>query len=465
MTRLVAETLRRVARAGLQDSMPRAAVLFIHARVQSTHPTIVEDASLVQLWGPRFSVYAVAAEDRAVFTLGRLPMDRRRRARAVDLADRLEDLLGGGAMPFGEAGSALGEQPKQLRYAAPTGRVLLRWDGARQPTVWIAAPPRDDPDWARLELARRYLHTRGPATADDFSQWAGINRTAAAATFDALADSLIPVVTPFGEADVLAADEDALAGRSGRPARVRLLPSGDTYTLLQGRQRELLVADAERRKEVWPSRVWPGTVLVDGEVVGTWRRADRTVTFDVWQHLTSDTRKVGRGRGDVAPHSRQSTDDGALGQLRSTRVGTVGVSVAASLAFHAMDVAGLGIDLAEVPRVRRLLQTYGERFKARCFTDHEWEYAHRYVDPSARLAARFAGKEAVMKSLGAGWRRIHWKDIEITGGGAPRVNLSGTAQRRADMIGVVRVLVTITHTDDQAMVFAMSFRDSAASSG
>jgi holo-[acyl-carrier protein] synthase len=124
-----------------------------------------------------------------------------------------------------------------------------------------------------------------------------------------------------------------------------------------------------------------------------------------------------------------------------------------------MNVSGLGVDLAEIDRVRHLLHKYGERFKARCFTDHEWEYAHRYPDPSARLAARFAGKEAVMKSLGAGWRRIHWRDVEITGGGAPRVNLSGTAARRAEMIGVTRVLVTITHTDDRALVFAMSLVD------
>lgn len=125
-----------------------------------------------------------------------------------------------------------------------------------------------------------------------------------------------------------------------------------------------------------------------------------------------------------------------------------------------MNVVGLGVDLAEIDRVRYLLGKYGERFKSRCFTDHEWEYAHRYPDPSARLAARFAGKEAVMKSLGAGWRRIHWKDVEITGGGQPNVNLSGTAARRAEMIGVDRVLVTITHTDDRALVFAMSVTDS-----
>ena len=124
-----------------------------------------------------------------------------------------------------------------------------------------------------------------------------------------------------------------------------------------------------------------------------------------------------------------------------------------------MNVSGLGVDLAEIDRVRHLLHKYGENFKRRCFTDHEWEYAHRYPDPSARLAARFAGKEAVMKSLGAGWRRIHWKDIEITGGGQPHVNLSGTAAKRAEMIGVTKVLVTITHTDDRALVFAMSMVD------
>ncbi len=124
-----------------------------------------------------------------------------------------------------------------------------------------------------------------------------------------------------------------------------------------------------------------------------------------------------------------------------------------------MDIYGLGTDLAEIDRVRRLLGIYGEKFRQRCFTDHEWAYAHRYADPSARLAARFAGKEAVMKSLGSGWRRIHWQDIEITGGGAPRVNLSGTAAKRAEMLGVTRVLVTITHTDDRALVFAMSIKD------
>jgi holo-[acyl-carrier protein] synthase len=121
-----------------------------------------------------------------------------------------------------------------------------------------------------------------------------------------------------------------------------------------------------------------------------------------------------------------------------------------------MDIVGMGVDLAEISRVRRLLRKDPDRFRARCFTDHEWAYAHRFKDPSERLAARFAGKEAVMKSLGVGWRHVPWKDIEITGGGAPRVRLSGKAALRAESIGVTRVLVTITHTDNQALVMALS---------
>lgn len=49
------ESLRTAAWAGLTDSMPRAALLSIHARVEGTEPTAREDPSLVQVWGPRFS--------------------------------------------------------------------------------------------------------------------------------------------------------------------------------------------------------------------------------------------------------------------------------------------------------------------------------------------------------------------------------------------------------------------------
>ena len=66
--------------------MPRAAAASIHARVEGTEPSTWEDPSLVQIWGPRFSVFVVPARDLAVFTLGTLPDDARGRKRAQDLA-------------------------------------------------------------------------------------------------------------------------------------------------------------------------------------------------------------------------------------------------------------------------------------------------------------------------------------------------------------------------------------------
>ena len=227
-----ATSLRRAAWAGLQDSMPRAAVLSIHARVQGTGPDTWEDQSLVQLWGPRLSAYVVAARDLAVFSLGRLPIAATRRRAAEELANRLETFLDGRRMPFGEAGHGLGLSPNKLRYAAPTGRVLIRWDGARQPTVWTVPPPDTDPRDARLELARRYLHVFGPTTSVAFAQWAGIGPAESRAAFDALAGSLAPVRTPVGDAWILTRDEPAFrAHRSGGAGAVaaerrRVLPPG-----------------------------------------------------------------------------------------------------------------------------------------------------------------------------------------------------------------------------------------------
>ncbi len=134
--------------AGLPDSMPPAAFLSIHARVEGTAPFAWEDPSLVQLWGPRFNVFVVAR----------------------DLAGRLNTVLGGARTTYGEAGRALGVHPNSLSCTAPTGTVLIRWEGARLGTIWTVPRPEVDPRDARLELARRYLHIYGPATPDAFGR-------------------------------------------------------------------------------------------------------------------------------------------------------------------------------------------------------------------------------------------------------------------------------------------------------
>lgn len=281
------DTLRRAAWAGLQDSMPRAALLSLHARLQDVDPSSWEDPALVQLWGPRYSAYAVPAEDVAVFTRGRLPADAKGRRRAEDTAERLDAFLAGRRMTYSEAGHAMGVPPNALRYAAPTGRVLMRWDGARKPEVWSQPAPDLAPAAARRELARRYLHVFGPTTPASFLRWAGIRRGRGGdSAFDELEGELTPVRTPLGEAWALTSDLDALRAPTGPPAAARLLPSGDAYTLLQGEDRALLVPDAAQREALWPSRVWPGALLLDGEVAGTWRRSGKDLTLQPWRALS-----------------------------------------------------------------------------------------------------------------------------------------------------------------------------------
>ena len=287
---LTPDSLRRAAWAGLQDSMPRAALLSIHARVAGATPATWEDPSLVQLWGPRFSVFVVAACDLAVFSLGTLPDDAKGRQRAEELAARLRAVLGSAPMGCAEAGLAVGVHPNRLRYAAATGTFVIRWDGARQPTLRAVPAPQAGPRAARLELACRYLHIYGPATSGSFGRWAGIGPRQGAATFEALGTSLTPVRTPIGDAWILAADEEAVRAGPAPAAPARLLPSGDAYLLLHGADRELLVPDAGCQRALWTPRVWPGGLLLGEEIAGTWRRADRVLTVQPWRPLSRGER-------------------------------------------------------------------------------------------------------------------------------------------------------------------------------
>jgi hypothetical protein len=252
-----------------------------------TDPASWEDPSLVQVWGPRFSAYVVARRDLAVFTLGRLPDEPGPLTRAQDIAARLAAVLAGTRMSQEAAARALGkDHPNRLRYAAPTGTVLIRWDGSRQPDVLSVPAPEMDPHEARLELARRYLHVFGPATPETFATWAGVSPMSGITAFEALAKSLTPVRTPIGKAWILSRDEPLFRAAPGPTAPARLLPSGDTWFLLQGADRELLVPNERERRALWTSRVWPGALLVEGETVGTWRRAEHVLTIQPWGRLS-----------------------------------------------------------------------------------------------------------------------------------------------------------------------------------
>jgi hypothetical protein len=288
---LTAGSLRRAAWAGLQDSMPRAALLSLYARLEGVEPSSWEHPSLAQLWGPRFSTYVVPKRDFALFSLGRHPEDARGRERAERNAERMRAGLGSKRMTDRELGRAIG-LGNAMRYAATTGTIAIRWEGARAPTVWAVEAARIEPGAARRELARRYLHVFGPTTATSFARWGGIGREAAADAFASLERSLLPIRSPLGDEWLLAEDEAAMRAADPASVSVRLLPSGDAYFLLDGKERELLVPRADMREQLWTSRVWPGALLVEGEIRGTWRRSQHSVRIDAWARLSRRLREA-----------------------------------------------------------------------------------------------------------------------------------------------------------------------------
>ena len=303
-----AASLRQAAWAGLQDSMPRAALLSIHARVAGTQPSDWEHPALVQVWGPHYSVFVVPAQDVAVFTVALLPEDGKGRRRAEDLAARLHEHLGGQRASANDAGRALGMHPNKFGYAA-AHRHRADPVGRRAPPGHLdRAAARDQPAHARLELARRYLHVYGPVTAGAFGRWAGIGPRGDQ-VFAELGDELLPVQTPVGEAWILAADEAGFLAAPAAPAPARLLPSGDAYWLYHGAARELLVPDEGQRAELWTSRVWPGALLVGGEITGTWRRTGTVLSVQTWRPLSPAERDAVLAEAESLPLP------GAAGQI------------------------------------------------------------------------------------------------------------------------------------------------------
>ena len=121
-------------------------------------------------------------------------------------------------------------------------------------------------------------------------------------------------------------------------------------------------------------------------------------------------------------------------------------------------IVGIGIDLAEVDRVREAIERHGRRFVERVYTSAEIAYVERKANRYERYAARFAAKEAGMKAIGTGWKRgVRWRDFEVTNlpSGRPTLQLHGAAAKIADGLGVRNIALSITHTAQQGMAIVI----------
>jgi holo-[acyl-carrier protein] synthase len=121
-----------------------------------------------------------------------------------------------------------------------------------------------------------------------------------------------------------------------------------------------------------------------------------------------------------------------------------------------VEISGIGVDLVDVDRVRRLMSRR-TTFAARVFTPQEIEYCERQADPAESYAARWAAREACRKALG-GVRGMRWHDVRVARApsGAPSLVLEGATLRRADALGVSQVMVALTHERKMAGAFCVA---------
>ena len=122
-----------------------------------------------------------------------------------------------------------------------------------------------------------------------------------------------------------------------------------------------------------------------------------------------------------------------------------------------VSVIGIGIDLVDIERFRTSLKRTPS-MRERLFTETELSYVEPKVDPVPSLAARFAAREAVMKSLGLGLGAFGFHEVwvERADSGAPSLAITGRAEELADDAGVVTWHLSLTHSASTAGAYVIA---------
>lgn len=127
-----------------------------------------------------------------------------------------------------------------------------------------------------------------------------------------------------------------------------------------------------------------------------------------------------------------------------------------------MQIAGTGVDIVEVSRIKQAAKKWSNRFLKRIFTPGELAYANGKSVPYQHLAARFAAKEAVLKAIGDSTiHRIEWVNVEILNDehGKPVVNLSGQAKNIKQNKNISDIIISMSHTRTYAIASAIMIKN------
>lgn len=119
-----------------------------------------------------------------------------------------------------------------------------------------------------------------------------------------------------------------------------------------------------------------------------------------------------------------------------------------------------GVDIVEVARIEKILESRRESFYKKIFTNREIEYIEEKEHNSKTISGMFASKEAVSKLLGTGIGEIGWKDIEVLHNfrGRPYINMNGRIMKLLGEINLNHIDLSISHEKKYAISFAIGFK-------
>ncbi len=265
----------------------------------------IEPGSLVRVWSWRGAPHLHRPADLAACAAGLWPLSDADATKRIT-SPRIKAGAARGAVAFAAAAAAMrevvtGRLGKGAVSAGVTARIPddLSYDcgpcgsrhvsGALFQQVGVAAGvevvaegrgtalqplpagvgPSEPPERAvgTADLLRSYLRAFGPSTRAHLASFLGTTQAVVKAV---MPGDVIKVTTPLGPAIIAAEDVDELRAASP-PSGTWLVAAGDPW--LQARDRDLVVPEAARQKQVWRVLANPGAVLAGGEVVGTWRGA------------------------------------------------------------------------------------------------------------------------------------------------------------------------------------------------
>jgi len=122
-------------------------------------------------------------------------------------------------------------------------------------------------------------------------------------------------------------------------------------------------------------------------------------------------------------------------------------------------IHGTGVDIIQISRIQKSLEKYAQRFEERVFTRREIDYCRSRPEPFKHFAARFAAKEAVLKSLGTGMAEgITWKDLEILTleSGQPALNITGRCREICESLNLKGIHISMSHDNLYAVAQAVA---------